>query len=385
MSEQQKWKQFLSSIESMAPNLTSIEEQKLLLNQYESIDENYRDIECPSSYKHMWKVSLQLGKLNLANKYAQKYLQHLLDLKRTPQIKSFLASLLEASLFKKDEVKYLRITEILLGSVKKITEADLVHFELLNTHPDHWKASSLFLQQYLLLESDWKAEEWKLCYQYILLNHFDRDIFNLLLEKSQELKNKNTEKKIKELFDAKNIKYNSQKLTGQNIEQTKKESLNLDYDQVAMDMLSGLKEPDNEEQRRVLNSLRFIPEEDLALKGQDMIVAFELLGMEQVVQVLCEKMVKILTDVKQKASVYYVWIQALNNNEEYFKSIDLIDEILEKEPLYGEERLAFLYLKAEACLKLKKIKLAKQLYMEIKKENPHYRLVGARLKLIEAT
>jgi len=77
--------------------------------------------------------------------------------------------------------------------------------------------------------------------------------------------------------------------------------------------------------------------------------------------------------------------QALMNRSEYFKAIDLIDEVLQDEPLYGEEQLAFLYVKAEAYLKLKKTKMAKELYVAIKKLNPHYRLVGERLKSLETT
>jgi len=89
------------------------------------------------------------------------------------------------------------------GKKNKITKSNLVHIELFIGHPDHWKNSPLFLKQYLMLEEDWNQDMWKLCYEYILLNHFDREIFQLLLGKNQELNNKDFEKKCLALFDLK--------------------------------------------------------------------------------------------------------------------------------------------------------------------------------------
>jgi tetratricopeptide (TPR) repeat protein len=154
---------------------------------------------------------------------------------------------------------------------------------------------------------------------------------------------------------------------------------------MALELLSGIKEPNNEEQRRVINSLKFISDQELTSKGQDLIVAFELLGMEQVVYELCQKMLELQIDIKDRVITFYVWAQALSNNGDFYKTIDLIDDIFQKEPLNAEEGIAFKYLKAEACLKIKRLKMAKELYLEIKKINPHYRLVGERLVEIEAS
>ena len=165
----------------------------------------------------------------------------------------------------------------------------------------------------------------------------------------------------------------------------KKEKFTINYDQIAMDLLSGDKEPNYEEQRRVMNSLKFVTDEELSVKGLEMIVAFELLGMEHVVILLCEKMINILIDVKQRASTFYVWTQALLNLTENHKVIDLVDDVLYSEDVYGEERLAFLYVKAEAYFKLNKIKTAKEIYTLIQQEQPGYRSVGERLKIVETT
>lgn len=363
--------------------ISTIEDSKKILNQFESIDEGVRDQHAAKLYMQMWKVALKAGKLSLANLYAKKSLRYLIEYKRIPQIKFFIQALHEAGLFKKDTEEYLIIEEILLGKRNKITSLELNHIELFLSHPEHWKNSPEFLKQYLLIEAEWNQDLWKLCYEFILINHFDKEIFKSLLERARESGNKEYEKKFLELLASKNIKVSSFRATENKDHSVVSEKLNIDYDQIAMELLSGAKEPNDEEQRRVINSLKYISEEELAAKGQEMIVAFELLGMEQVVLSLCESMMKTLVDVKQRASTFYLWAQALFNTNEFYKTIDLIDEVLHAEPLYGEERLAFLYVKAEACLKLKKIKMAKEIYTEIKKQNPHYRLVGERLKLLE--
>jgi tetratricopeptide (TPR) repeat protein len=385
MEVQQKWTQFLSELERSVSILNTIEDCKELLNRFEAIDEDYRDHEAPRSYMLMWKVAFRSGKLSLANTYAKKFLQYLIEYKRVPQIRFFINSLQEAGLFKKNLEEYLLIEEILLGKREKITQEELKHIEIFLIHPEHWKRSSEFLQQYLLLDEDWALEQWKLCYEFILKNHFDKEIFIYLIGKANELNKKDVEKKFNELFEKKKIKLRSPKTQTIKVHKPANDSLNLDYDQVAMDLLSGVKEPNNEEQGRVLSSLKFIPEDELKSRGQEMIIAFELLGMEKVVLSLCEKMISILIDAKERASTYYVWAQALSNIGDFYKAIDLIDDVIQKEPLVESERMAFLYIKAEACLKLKKIKMAKELYLEIKKQNPHYRLVGERLKTIEAT
>lgn len=379
-----KWSAVLSEIESSLPNIDSIEDYKSLTNQFELIPENIRDEYFPSFYLKTWRVALNAGKLSLANSYAKKSIEHLIEFKRIPQIKILLKAFLDSGLFKNKLDDWLISEEILLGKRKNIRSSDLKHIELFLYHPEHWKQFPEFIQQYLLLESEWNLDLWKLCYEYILIKHFDKDLFLVLLEKSIEMKDKANEKKFTNLLLAKKIKLNPRKLGAPKENAKNTEKLNLDYDQIAMDLLSGAIEPNHEEQRRVISSLKYISKDELLEKGQEMIVAFELLGMEQVVHSLCESMIVILTDVKARASTFYVWAQALMNSENYYKAIDLIDNVLDSEPLYGEELLAFYYLKAEALLKLKKTKMAKELYLIIKEQKPHYRLTEERLKSIES-
>jgi hypothetical protein len=188
MIAQKKWAIILFELESSIQNLETSEDYKNLLNQFESIDENFRDIEAPQSYQFMWKVALRSGKLSLAESYAKKFLDYLIDLKRIPQLKYFLSSLKEEGLFKRKSEKYLNLEKIILGKEVKITQGELVYIDILIEHPDHWKGSSEFLKQFLLIEDEWSLEQWKLCYEYILINFFDKDIFIFLLEKARDLK-----------------------------------------------------------------------------------------------------------------------------------------------------------------------------------------------------
>jgi tetratricopeptide (TPR) repeat protein len=384
MAAPKKWSLILSEIEGSIPICETAEDCKLLLNRFESVDIEYRNKNA-HFYLMMWKIAKRSGKLNIASEYIQKSLEYLINLKRIPQIKILIQDLLEAGHYKKEISEAILINKILSGKDNTELNPELKYIEILSQHPEAWKKSPSFLKQFLALDQDWKINHWKLCYEQILFHHFDKILFLILFEKSIELKKENAEIGFLELFKSKKINLtkgkNKEKLNDGPI----KENLHLDYDQIAMDLLSGLKEPNIEDQNRVINSLKFISEEELKIKGSEMIVAFELLGMEQVVIVLCEKVLKIQTEPKARASSYYIWVQSLCNLGEYYKAIELINEVLDNEPVFGDELIAFIYLKAEAFLKLKKNKNAKELYIQIQKTHQNYRLVKERLKTIETT
>ncbi len=384
MAAPKKWSLILSEIESSISICDTAEDCKLLLNRFESVDVEYRNKNA-RFYLMMWKIAKRSGKLNKASEYIQKSLEYLINLKRIPQIKILIQDLLEEGHYKKEISEAILINKILSGNDKSDLNPELKYIEILAQHPETWKKSSGFLKQFLALDQNWKINHWKLCYELILFHHFDKSLFLILFEKSIELKKEKAEAGFLELFKTKKINLP----IGKNKENSKistiKENLHLNYDQIAMDLLSGLKEPNIEDQNRVINSLNFIPEEDLKLKGAEMIVAFELLGMEHVVLVLCEKLLKIQKEPKLRASSYFIWVQSLYNLGEYYKAIELINEVLDNEPIFGDELIAFIYLKAEAFLKLKKNKNAKELYIQIQKTHQNYRLVKERLKTIETT
>lgn len=379
----------LLELEKSIAAIDSVVEARDCLNRFQLIEIDILNEYGPKLYLQMWKVAFDLGKLKFAKNYAEKALSYLISYKRIPQIKTFILSLQTAGLFKNKFEMYFNQLDILLGKRNNQNAFEVEYMDQYLNHPEYWKQSPGFLKQYLLLADEWDQDYWRLCYEFVLLHYWDQEIFEILLNKSHEIKNEEFEKKFQSLFKSRKLKMRNLKAIkmkdeiSEDAEVSKK--LNFDYDQVAMDLLSGSIEPSFEEQRRVINSLKFITEEELFSKGQEMIVAFELLGMEQVVLVLCERMLKNLSDVKQRARTYYVWVQALFNLAEYHKVIDLIDDILLVEPVYGDERLAFLYIKAEACFKLNKTKLAKEIYATIHKQKPNYRLLGERLRSLEKT
>ncbi len=356
---------------------------EIIIRQFESIDEKNRDKYAIHLYQKMWVIALQAGKISLANNYAKKSINYLVEHKRIPAIKILLNELKEKGLLKSQLKEYLSILEILEGRNKNLTKNDLNRIDLLCDHPEHWKQHSLFLKQYLLLEEVWSYDQWKLCYEYLLRNHFDKEIVVSLYEKALESNNEHHLKKFKIYLDKNKLVTSPSAVQKETVEKIQKTKFNIDYDQIAFDLLSGKNEPSEDEQLRVINSLKFISEEDLKSKGTEMLVAFELLGMEKVVFSLCEKLIAMTSDVKIKAGIYFVWAQALLNNEEYYKVMDLIDDVIQKEPLVNDELIAIMYLKAEAYIKVKNIKAAKNIFLEIKKQNPNYRMVAERLKSIE--
>lgn len=384
MSTHKKWSEELSEIESV---LNSVEDfdAKIVLDRFESIDEDFRDQNFSYLYLKFWKLAKASGRLTLANIYAKKSLDHLLLVKRIPTIKKLLQELQQEGIFKKQSFEYLRKCEILLGKKGDFRNKEMKYFDLMDDHPEHWKEYPEFLKQYLLVVGEWNIKEWKLCYEYILNNRFDKDVLYILMEKAFERGEVDLVFKFEKLFAAKKVRI--RKLISSQAPEVflAPEKLHVDYDQVAMELLSGEKSPNDDEQRRVLNSLKFLTGDELRSKGIDMIVAFELLGMEKVVLTLCDQVIQHTEDIKERASIFYIRAQALSNSGEYFTVIDLIDELLANEPFYEEERMAFLYLKAEACLKVKKIKMAREIFGIIKKFNSHYRMVGERLKALETT
>jgi hypothetical protein len=163
----------------------------------------------------------------------------------------------------------------------------------------------------------------------------------------------------------------------------KTRALHVDYDQLAIDVMSGVAEPSINEQKKILLSINSLSTEDLVSKGKDMVVAFGFLGMDKVVMSLCEKIIPHLSNPHEKASLEFMQAQSMHNNGDFYKSIDLIDDIFSREPLLEDELVAFNYLKAESLMKLKKFKSAKEIFLGIKKRSPNYRLVSERLRYIE--
>jgi hypothetical protein len=378
-----KDKQLLIDIDNALSHSLSPDEFLNIIHEFESINEELRDECAINLYQKLWPIALSVGKISYANSYAQKTLNHLIEYKRVPKLKELILTLKENGLCKKFIKEQESVIDSLLGIKAKNKKPNLNFIQFLADHPEHWREDTDFLKLYLQLESTWKLDEWKYCYALVLKGHFDKEIFYSLYEKSFEQKKEKYIKLFEELLKQKKVQYVQLKNKQQQSTNEDKDKFNVDYDQLAFNLLSGKIEPSEDEQHRVIQSLMHLTDEELVEKGHDMVVAFELLGMEQVVFNLCEKMISLEKDFKKKASIYFIWSQALFNNEEYHKSIHLIDRVIDSEPLIQDELTAFLYLKAEAFFKIKNYKLAQNVYREVKKYNSQYRMVKERLKVIE--
>ncbi len=378
-----KEKQLLIDIDNALSHTHSPDEYLNIIQEFESIDEEFRDEHAIEMYQKLWPIALSIGKISHANLYAQKTINYLIEYKRVPKLKELILTLKEHGLCKKFIKDHESIVECLLGIKAKNKKINLNFIQILADHPEHWRDDADFLKQYLQLESTWNLDEWKYCYAFVLKKHFDKEIFYALYEKSFEQKAEKYTKLFEDVLKQKKVQYVQLITKQQDLSSEDKDKFNVDYDQLAFNLLSGKIEPSDDEQNRVIQSLMHLTDDELKEKGHDMVVAFELLGMEQVVFNLCEKMISLENDFKKKASIYFIWSQALFNNEEYHKSIHLIDRVIDSEPLIQDELIAFLYLKAEAFLKIKNYKLAQNVYSEVKKYNPQYRMVKERLKGIE--
>jgi hypothetical protein len=375
--DEKNWPFILREINHKLLDANEFEDYTQLVWMFENLDSDFREKHARIYFLKMWKIAFKAGKIKLAKNYAETALDYLIELKRIPAIRRLKQELVEEGLFKTH--KKFQFIDFIIG--KKGLSTDDV--SLCEAHPEMWKTSKNILKNYLLNDSEWSLTEWKLAYEYVLKFYYDKDFFLQLADKSHALKKHNHKKKILQFLAAKKVDIKSFSNTPLLIPDGQKSDLHMDYDKLAMDVMSGLIEPSLNEQKRIIISIKDLSTEELLEKGSDMIVAFGLLGMDKVVVHLCERMLPILSQVKQRASIQFMMAQALYNNSEYYKVIDLVDDITGTEPLIYEEMLAFNYLKAESFLKLKKYKQAKELFLIIKKNNPHYRLVGERLRHLE--
>lgn len=377
--DEKKWTFILHEFDQLFTKKQTFEDHEVLVSLFESIDKTYRETHAQKYYFEMWKVAFHVGKIKLAKSYAELVLDYLIEHKRVPAIIKLISELSETGLLKNH--KKFKQLEILLG---KRSFAPLDDSEGYESHPEMWKGSKIALRQFLSMNSDWSIENWKLAYEYILKFYYDKDIFLLLAEKAAEQNKLEHKRKFISYLNSKQVKTAS--LEEKKIEsktQKKDSSLNIDYDQLAMDVMSGAIEPSITEQKKILISIQELSDEELLTKGKDMIVAFGLLGMDKVVVRLCERLIPMTSAVDQRAGIQFMMAQSLFNSGDFHKVIDIVDDTFGEEPLLPEEMLAFNYLKAESYLKLKKYKAARDLFLSIKKYNPHYRLVGERLRNIE--
>ncbi|MEA9354653.1 CDC27 family protein [Bacteriovorax sp. PP10] len=377
--DEKKWTLVLRVLDLKISERSSTEDNESIIWIFENLDVEYRHDHAQRFYSVMWKIAFESGKIKLAKQYVEALLNNLIELKRVPALKKLMTELAEAKFITTH--KKFPMLQAILGKKGQFSLEDSSGFE---HHPEMWKNSKNILRNFLLEETEWTLEHWKLSYEYILKFYYDKELFLLLAEKSRKLKKDKHSENILAFLREKKVNLKAFEVKAPDkTSANDNDSLNVDYDQLAMDVISGVKEPSITEQKRILVSIQNLDDAELLDKGKDMIVAFGLLGMDKVVVRLCERVIPLVKEVKLRAGIQFMLAQALFNNNEFYKVTDLIDDTFETEPLLPDEVLAFNYLKAESLLKLKKHKQARELFVSIKKHNPHYRLVGDRLRELE--
>lgn len=117
---------------------------------------------------------------------------------------------------------------------------------------------------------------------------------------------------------------------------------------------------------------------------EDMIVGFNLLNLFPVSLEIAKKVDKSQMNERESVNFNYLLIETHFLNGDYYKMRDICEDTLAELPLVKEERVAFLYLRAEAYyfLGFKEHSLA--IYKSLAKLHPNYRLTEQRIRTIEA-
>lgn len=376
--DEKKWTLILRELDHSISRTLDVEEMDSVIWLFESIDKNYREHNAQKYYFEMWKIALNAGKIKLAKNYAEFILDYLIEYKRVPAIKKLITELSHVRLLKKSN-KF-QAAEAILGEKGSFS---LENSHIFESHPEMLKNSNQSLVNFLMEEDEWSVKHWKLAYEYIIKYYYDKDLFLQLAHKAASMEKSEHKKNFLNFLVSKKVNIKSFDKKEKAPMKVESSSLHIDYDQLAMDVISGNIEPSITEQKKILISIQNLSDTEIVEKGKDMIVAFGLLGMDKVVVELCDRAIPLMADVKSRASMQFMMAQAMFNSADFYKVIDLVEDVFENEPLLPEEMNDFNYLKAESLLKLKKYKNAKDVYQAIKKYNPQYRLVGERLKYLE--
>ena len=376
--DEKKWALVHQKLELKISERETSEDDESLIQIFENMDSEYRDLYATNLYLLMWKIAFKSGRIKLTKKYIEKILDHLIEHKRVPALKKLFIEVSQEGVLSHN--KKFKMIDTILGKKSEFILEDFYSFE---HHPEMWKDSKDALKNFLIERNEWNIASWKLAYEFVLKFYYDKEIFLNLAERALDLEKHHYYDKIKLFLIAKKVNLKEFEVRPPEEIGTKYDSLEIDYDQLAMEVISGVKEPSSAEQRRILVSIQNLTEKELLEKGKEMIIAFGLLGMNKVVIGLCERLVPLISEVNPRASIQFMLAQAYYESNEFHKVCDLIDDTFETEPLLQDEAIAFKYLKAESLMKLKKHKMAKELFLTIKKFDPYYRIVRERLKELE--
>lgn len=358
------WQEFSQIFESLLQQNLSNDESFEIYNLVSKIDnltsKNFFNQFFKLNYS-LWSFCQKLGKVADADRFAEYYLENLIERKKIITLNNFLNELEQSGSLKKKIKKIKMLPSALLGN-KESYKNLIGQYEISDWHFEYWGEDSEAFKDYILARPELRKDDLKLIYKYILKFNFDEELIIKLLE-YKDLKKDEIENIERFLISRKiKIPQKSLQITEKNTSHSR-----IDYDQIAFDLISGKIELDVKIEERIIKSLNYLSEEDLKLKGHDMLVAFRLLEMNRVTLAFCEKLLLNLNDIKLRASVMFIKVQTLIELDESYKALDIIDDIILKMPLFGQELSAFWYLKYLAYKQLGKKENADQVLIQIKK------------------
>lgn len=373
--DKKDWSSFSQILDNLINLNLSIEENFEIFSIVSKIDnEILKNIfkQNPKLNYMLWIFCNKIGKVSYADRFADQYLSYLIERKKIIQLKKYINELEVSGSLKKKLKKIKLIPATLLGNKENFHKLKS-YIELSDWHIEYWGEDYESLKDNIMESTDFKKEDLKLLFKFILKFKFDPDLIIKLLEYknlSQDeyikienfLKNKKVLKSIPELSQSGFKALNSK----------------IDYDQIAFELISGKKELDINVEEKIINSLNYMTEEEISMKGYDMLIAFRLLEMNKVTMELCEKLLQKITDTKLYASVIFVKAQTLIELDESYKAIDIVDDAILKLPLLNQELSAFWYLKYLAYKQLGKNNQAEQIIKNISKMDSGFKASNLR-------
>ncbi len=378
----QKWDLILKELNELLNLNSNFEYDELILKKFENVELGYREKNAIPMYNLLWKVAYRRGKVKLAKDYVDFFLIHLFEFKRIPLLTELQVELKATGLTK----SYKKTLEVgrLIGKNTLPSKEQSTNENGSKLHPEMYRNSKEKIKNYLCEKVNWDLDDWKICYEFIIKFYFDKEIFIRLYNFSLITKKEKFSTPLEKLFLLKKV--NNYRLVNP-IQKTlapEDKNLVLDYDQLALSLMSGNTKPEEFEQKRIMVFIAQLNDEEFLTRGKDMAIAFSFLGMDLIVAKICQRLIPLMTDLKDSISTYYVLGEALVNSEQYYETIDLVDDLQTRLPLNTNEIIAFEYLRAESYFYLGKKSRAKSIFLTIKKMNSNYRMVNIRLKVLES-
>lgn len=350
----------------------------LKLEEFILVEKNIQKISEFKAYVEMWKVAFSLGKLELSRQYCLKAFFYLLHFKRIPKIKEFIKELdkFENDSFIKNS--WAVHEKILLGKKNSEIFFSNDNFEIMHSHPEHWKFSLEFLKEYLTIEIEWGIDDWKLCYEYILLNRFDKDIFKLMYYHFEELGKDQFCSLIKDLFKKYKISHVFKSfprpvVISKNNKIENKLQLEIYNKPLKI----------SDEETNLITSIKILSDDELIQNGLDLLLALKFLNMNYAVDFLSNKLLFLNFSAEKKLEIYNFKIESLFAMDKLIEVIDQCDYVISNELFIEFSLVNFEYLKAETYLKLKDFKKSKGLFLKIKNNHSNFRMTLERLNEIE--